>query len=253
MIPTGARLFFAYALFALLGAWAYGLATGGDPLGVVSLGYKGGVGEYLGYSILVALSVVSLAAGTILAVIRDADPQPVGEADAVPLAAAPDSPSIWPLVGAFGVVIALLGLAADPLLFVVGCVLVAITIVEWAVAVWADRATGDPQVNRRIRNRVMAPIEIPVGAVLVIAFVVIGLSRLFLSLSPIGAVVAGTIAASLVLVAAILVVSRHDGGRVLVTALLLVGGLSVLAAGVVGVAVGEREFHEPHAEEEHAE
>ena len=39
-------------------------------------------------------------------------------------------------------------------------------IIEWAVQAWADRATGDPEVNRTIRNRLMYPIEIPVGAVL---------------------------------------------------------------------------------------
>ena len=46
MVGTGSRLFFALAAIGLLGAAAFGLASGGDPVGVMSLGYKGGVGEH---------------------------------------------------------------------------------------------------------------------------------------------------------------------------------------------------------------
>ena len=35
--------------------------------------------------------------------------------------------------------------------------LLAVVVVEWTVQVWADRATGDPEVNRAIRNRLMYP------------------------------------------------------------------------------------------------
>ena len=38
--------------------------------------------------------------------------------------------------------------------------------IEWTMQAWSDRATGDPAVNREIRNRVMLPIEVPVAGAL---------------------------------------------------------------------------------------
>ena len=104
--------------------------------------------------------------------LRDADPDATAAlqaSDVLPEVAPPASASPWPMVGAFGLVVTALGLVVGPGLFVLGLVLLAVTAIEWAVQVWADRATGDPEVNRAIRNRLMAPLEIPVGAVLVIA------------------------------------------------------------------------------------
>ena len=60
MVGTGSRLFFALAAIGLLGAVAFGLASGGDPVGVVSLGYKGGVGEHFSYALLTAFGVTAL-------------------------------------------------------------------------------------------------------------------------------------------------------------------------------------------------
>ena len=42
----------------------------------ISAGYKGGVGEHLGYGILLAASVASLFAGFCTTAFRDADPEP---------------------------------------------------------------------------------------------------------------------------------------------------------------------------------
>ncbi len=36
MLTTGSKLFFGVAAAALVGAWIYGLSTGGDPVGVLS-------------------------------------------------------------------------------------------------------------------------------------------------------------------------------------------------------------------------
>ena len=184
MVGTGSRLFFAYTVLALLGAAVYGLASGGDVVGVLTLGYKGGVGEHFGYSVLVLLGASTLVLGLFSVVLRDADPDATAAlqaSDVLPEVAPPASASPWPLVGAFGLVVTALGLVVGAGLFVLGLVLLAVTAVEWAVQVWADRATGDPEVNRAIRNRLMAPLEIPVGAVLVILFVVLGISRVLLA------------------------------------------------------------------------
>jgi hypothetical protein len=243
MVGTGARLYLALGAISLLAALVYGVASEGDPMGVLSAGYKGGVGEHFGYAVLLTAGVVALVVGVIMIALRDADPVPVS-ADAVPEVMAPASASPWPMVGAFGAVVLLLGLVVNWLLFTLGVILLVVTIVEWTVAAWADRATGDPDVNRTIRNRMMAPVEIPVGAALVIAFIVIGVSRVLLAVSATTAWVLGSILAIVIISAAVIVATRPGGTRKLVVALLVLGGLAVLGGGIAGVAAGSREVHE---------
>ncbi|MET1049497.1 MAG: hypothetical protein ABWZ55_07690, partial [Acidimicrobiales bacterium] len=70
MVGTGSRLFFAYAVVGFLAAAVYGVASGGDVLGVVSVGYKGGVGEHFGYSVLTLLGFTALVLGIVTVVLR---------------------------------------------------------------------------------------------------------------------------------------------------------------------------------------
>ena len=250
MVGTGSRLFFALAALGLLGAGAYGLASGGDPLGVISMGYKGGVGEHLGYTVLVVLALTSLVLGTIGVVLGDVDPAATAAAtDDLPEVPAPTSASPWPIVGAVGLVVTALGLVVGAGFFALGVVILAVTAVEWAVKVWADRSTGDPEVNLAIRNRLMAPIEIPLGAILVIAFLVLGMSRVFIAVSATTAVVLGSVLATLIVLGAVVVLTRPKQSSTVATALLLVGALAVIGGGIAGVAAGEREFH--HEEPAH--
>jgi hypothetical protein len=244
MVGTGTRLFFALAAIALLGAGAYGVATGGDPLGVASVGYKGGVGEHFGYAVLTLVGVSSLFVGIFSAAVRDLDPTAAAPADAVAEVPAPASSSPWPLVAAFGGMVLVLGLVVGASLFVLGVIVLVVATIEWAVKVWSDRATGDPAVNLAIRNRLMAPIEIPIGAALVIVFLVLGISRALLAVSPITAVVIGSVAATLIVAGALLVLGRSRQSSRVATLLLVLGGLAVIAGGIAGVAAGEREFHE---------
>lgn len=252
MVGTGSRLFFALATIGLLGAVAFGLASGGDPVGVLSLGYKGGVGEHFSYALLTAFGVTALGLGLVSAAIRDADPDATAAlvgVEALPEVPAPNSASPWPVVGALGLVITALGLVVGAGYFFFGLVVLAVTTVEWAVKVWADRATGDPEANLAIRNRLMAPFEIPVAAVIVIAFLVLGLSRVFLAVSSTGAWIIGTLVAFLIVLGAVVVLTRPQQTKRLATALLLILTLAVLGGGIAGVVAGEREFH--HEEPAH--
>jgi hypothetical protein len=251
MVGTGSRLFFALAALGLLGAGLYGVASGGDPVGVLSMGGKGGVGGHFGYAVLSLFGLTALGWGVVTVVIRDADPVlvAVGAGEPILPEPAPASASPWPMVGAMGMVISALGLVLGSLMFVVGLVLLAITAVEWTVKAWSDRATGDPEVNLAIRNRLMAPIEIPIAAALVIGFVVVGLSRVFLAVSAIAAVWIAVAAASVIFGCALLVLARPKQSTKLATALLLIGAIAVIAGGIAGVAAGSREFH--HEEPAH--
>ena len=42
---------------------AYGWTTGGNGLGPVSVGYKGGVGDHFGYTVLFVAAVISFGLG----------------------------------------------------------------------------------------------------------------------------------------------------------------------------------------------
>ena len=55
MITTGSKFFYALAGVLLVAAVVYGYSTGGGEVGPLSLGYKGGVGDHLGYGILESL------------------------------------------------------------------------------------------------------------------------------------------------------------------------------------------------------
>ena len=251
MVTTASKFFFAGAVAALAAAVAYGLGTDGDVVGVLTLGLKGPVGELAGYSVLVGLAAALLALGTASSVLRDADPEvqaAVARLESLPAAVAPTHVSYWPVLGALSAVVAAIGLVASPVLFVIGALGVLLVLLEWMVAAWAERATGDSRVNREIRNRLMYPLEIPVLGALGILVLVVSISRVLLTVSRIGSSVVAIVVAAVVLAFAFLLAYRPKISKDLVAGLLVVAALAVVAGGIVGAANGTREF-EHDAEE----
>ena len=247
MITTGSKWFFGLGLVSLVLAVAYGWTTGGNGVGPLTMGYRGGVGDHLGYGLLVAAGFISLFLGSVSLAVRDADAEAVVQvagSEAVP-AAIPASPSYWPAVTAFGVALVIVGLVASPVLFVFGLVALGIVLVEWAVQTWADRATGDPATNRQIRNHLMNPIEFPAAGLLAIGVVVAAFSRIFLTLSADAAVWVGIGMATVIIVAGFFFASRPRLSRNMIVAVLLVAAVAVIGVGIGGAVRGEREFHEP--------
>ena len=255
MTPKGTKFLFGLSAFGFSAALVYGLGTGGDLIGVISAGYSGGVGEHAGYAILVALGVVAGALGVMMAAFRDADPASVAQiavTESLPPAEPPAGMSYWPVIASFGVAILAVGAVVGPGLFLLGGVVLVAATFEWTVRAWSDRATGDPEVNRSIRNRLMYPIEIPAIALLVIGGVALGFSRVFLALPQEGATIAAMVAAIVVFGGAAVLATRPKINPSVVSGILLAGGLAVLVAGVVGAGAGERDFEEhggEHTEE----
>ncbi len=250
MITTGSKWFFGLGFVTLVLAAAYGWTTGGNGLGPLTVGYKGAVGDHFGYGVLVSAAVVSLVLGLVASASRDAEAVSVAQVagtDTVP-PVTPAGASYWPPIAAFGAALVVVGLVAEPLMFVFGLIVLGIVLVEWAAQAWADRATGDAETNRRIRNRLMNPIEYPAAGVLALAVLAVAFSRVFLALSPDVAVWIALVASVVIVGAGFLIASRPKISSNVVVGLLVVGALVVIGIGVGGAVAGTREFHE-HEEE----
>jgi hypothetical protein len=250
VITTGSKWFFGLGFVSLVLAVAYGWTTGGNGLGPVTMGYKGGVGDHFGYGVLVAAGFISLFLGAMSLAVRDAEAlaeAQVAGTETVP-AAIPAAPSYWPAVSAFGVALVVIGLVASPVLFVIGLVALGVVLVEWTVQAWADHATGDPATNRQLRNRLMNPIEFPAAGVLAIGVFVAAFSRLFLALSADAAVWVGIGITGLIIVLGFFFASRPRISANVIVGVLLFAALVAIGLGIGGAVSGEREFHEPGAE-----
>ncbi|MBN2623485.1 MAG: hypothetical protein JXA83_08960 [Acidimicrobiales bacterium] len=253
MITTGSKWFFGLGFVSLVLAAAYGWTTGGNGLGPLTAGYKGGVGDHFGYGILLAAAVISIFLGAVATAARDADAEVVAQVagtDTVP-PVTPAGASYWPPVAGFGAALIVIGLVSEPLLFVFGLIVVGIVLVEWAVQAWADRATGDPETNRRIRNRLMNPIEYPAAGALALAVVALAFAQVFLALSAEVAVWVALAAAVVIVAAGFLIASRPRISSNVVVGVLVVGALIVIGLGVAGGVAGTREFHEHEEESDH--
>lgn len=253
MFTWGAKFLFGVSVAAFLSAVAFGLITGGDPVGVVSLGYKGGLGEHTGYTILMSVSVAALLLGIASVVSRDGDAE-----DMAALAGSERAVLVRPPVGlslvspltAFGIGSLAVGLAVSDAFLYLGIAVLFIVAIEWVVQAWSERATGDDEINAVIRNRILGPIEVPMLGLLAIFVVVLGLSRILLAVSEVGSVVIAVVAAAFIFGSAVLI-SKARAPRAIISAIVTFGAVAVLAGGIVGAAVGERDFH--HGEEEHSE
>lgn len=252
MITTGTRWFLGLGLVSYLLAVVYGWTTGGNGLGPLSLGYKGGVGEHMGYGMLMGVAVSGVFLGLVMSATRDnsarAEAQVAGVEQLPPVR--PAGVSYWPPLAGFGVALGLIGLVTEPLLFIVGLVIVGAVLVEWTVQAWADNATGDQDTNRRLRNRLMNPLEVPVFGALAVGLVLITISRVLLAVSELGSVVVAVVLSAVVLFVGALIAALPKLKANLLVGVVVLAAVLAIAAGVVGGLSGERDFHSITTEEE---
>lgn len=249
MLTWGSKYLLALSGAALFGAVVYGLVTGGDAIGVISVGYKGGVGAHLGYTILLFTCLVSLGLAMVSIVTRDGDADAMAEKAGVStVPALPTlSPVFWPPITAFGVACVIIGLAMNKLFFLVGLLVLIVMVVEWLITAWSDRASGDAAVNASIRARVLGPIEVPMLGLLIFGVIALAGSRVFLTVSATAAVVIGAIATTLIFGFAVLM-SKRDLPRSLVSLVMVFGALAILGGGIFSAQNGIRDFEHHDAE-----
>jgi len=261
MFTPGFRLFFGLFGFLLVAAFVSGVSTElqvgnsiGDNIsangwvsilsGPLTIGWKGAVGNHLGYAVLLSGAVAAGFLALVLIAFRDADAEAVAEvahADSVPLTRAPSGTNYAPIVVALALALIGVGWLVNTTYFYAGAVVLGLAALTWTVRAWAERATGDDEVNQQIYHRLIDPLRVPIGASLLIAFVVFGLSRLILAAPSKAAssVIFG--GAAVLFFGGVLVVAfRPRLSRTVIVVLLAIGGLAVLAGGIYGIVKGER-------------
>jgi hypothetical protein len=251
MVTTGAKYFLGLSGLAIVAAIVYGWSTNGGETGALTFGLYGGVGDHTGYTVLFFAAAVDLFLGGMIVAFRDADADAVSEVaalDEVPEVVAPTTPSYWPILGAVALTCAVLGLVVSNLLFLFGVIVGLVVLIEWMVAAWADRATGDPEVNRRIRNRIMNPIEVPLFGAIGIVALVLCVSRVLLAVGEKASYIVAIIFAALILATASAFAAAPKAGRTIVAVLCVLGALGVIAGGVIGAAEGSRTFEQHESE-----
>jgi hypothetical protein len=216
-------------------------------VGPITLGWKGPVGNHVGYLIWVAVAAAAAFLAALLIAFRDADPEAEAEAvhtETVPLTRAPAGANYWPIIGAFGVGMMAIGWVANNAVLIAGIGLLVVTAVVWTFRAWADRATGDDQVNYEIYHRFLDPMRIPVLSILGIGIVVFGISRILLAVSREAAIAVflGTFVFLGLLF--VLLAFLPKASKAVFTGLFVLLGAGFLIGGVVAAVHGEREFHE---------
>jgi hypothetical protein len=112
----------------------------------------------------------------------------------------------------------------------------------WTLRTWAERATGDDHTNAELYHRFIDPFRVPVVSLLVIAVVVIGFSRVLLAASKIASVWIFGLVSLLFFLVAILLALKPSVARWVTTAVVVIGAIAIIAAGIAGAVIGEREI-----------
>lgn len=261
MITTGAKFYFGLGFLLLVAAVLYGWTSGGvdwglfpghlgdlyfEMLGALTLGYKGAVGDHLGYGVLLGGAAASTTIGSFMVAFRDADDKPLAEVAGLPTAPPlqpVSSSNVWATIGAFAVAVIAVGVATSGWFIIAGAVLLTIAALEWSMYAWADRATGDAAVNASLRNKIMNPIEVPLFGAIVALFIAVSISRLFLTVPKLSATWLFLGIAALIFVTAIALAAAPKVPKAAVRGLLAIAAIAVLAIGIAGAVSGPREFH----------
>jgi len=230
MITTGSKLLIGATVLATLSAIAYGIAQDG-VMGTVGLGSA-------------AVALAFLAAMNMF--LHDsnvaADSESIGTSSAaVP---APER-SVWPLVLAFGAVVIVVGLVSYQAIFIIGVVAVLAAGAQWTVQAWSEGASADRAFNAEVRGRISNTLEFPMLGAIGVGIVVYAFSRIMLWLSKTNTVVAFSVLAFVVLIAAFLFAYRPSIKTGAIGAVCSLAVIGIVAGGAAAGIDGQRNIH-PH-------
>jgi plastocyanin len=232
---TAAKLLFAMAAIAV------GLAVG----------LQIAVGDLAGFVVLMGIFVAAALAGLALTGSGIANRAPRFGADAPPVEMVavdptmPSRPSLWPLVAAVAVGLLAVGLAVGRTLVTIGVVAALIAAVGWLAQDWREDPAFTPREGAKLGDRLIAPFGLPALALVLIAIIVISVSRVLLAVPKDASIAIAGCMAVLLLVAFFFLASRPRiarGGMIFLSGFAVV---SLVAAGSVSAAAGYRTFEHP--------
>jgi hypothetical protein len=220
----GSKSFFGMSAFCFMAAVVYAFA-GSDIAGFTLL--------LLADAALVGLGMAALA-GT-------------GGADRFALAqseqSSADHPTIAPFLGAVGLGFTALSIALGAPALAAGAVVATLAAFMWFGAAWRSHPDMVAAMRPRIADRFNLPILMPVAVIGIIAITAISISRSLLATSKTGSwILAGAI--GVVIFGALMIWAWKPANKVISQFLVIVAVIAVVTLAVLGLAAGERSFHE---------
>ncbi len=234
MITTGSKYCFGIAGLGSLGALIYMILINPSDVGVLAL-----------LGIAIAMSIV----GGVTQFTGDFDADTVS--DAITVSASAPANSMWPLLLALGGVLLLVGMTTNPIIFLLGIVVIVAAGIEWALQSWAERASEDSAFNRFVRERALTSLELPLLAGGAVAVIAIAFSRIMLAVSPENGAIIFIVVATAVLAVGFLIAVKTNLKKTSITAVCVLGAVALLVSGGIAGQSGNREQLVSAAAEEH--
>ncbi len=233
MFTTGSKLFLGGTVLSLVSTIVYAVTTGDGQ------GWAGTIG-------LVSVTLAFAFLTGINYYVKDGNVPSMQQGATTTSAAAqpPVGRSMWPMLGALGAALVVVGADTAPLVFKMGIVVLLATLVEWLVQAWSERASGDAQYNAGLRKRLLHPIEFPVLAAVGLAVLAYSFSRIMLWIDKSGGPVVFVVAGALVLAGGFIFASRPNLKKSVIAGVCAVGALGIVSAGAVAAIDGQRKIHE---------
>ncbi len=222
MFSTGSKYFFGISVLGAVSFAVYMLLIGESAIGATAL-----FGLVAATGLLTALVLFT----------RDGD---AGEEGVAASTAAPTQ-SMWPLIGAIGAAVLLVGTITSAVVTLLGIVVLLAALVEWTVLSWSERASSDSSYNASLRKRLLNPIEFPVLAAVGLGVVIFSFSRVTLAVDKSVGATAFIVVGALVLAAGVLFSLRPNLKRGIVIGVCVIGAVALVASGIAGLGVGVRE------------
>lgn len=215
--------------------------------GACALVYMAAVGDRSGWVLLLIAGCAFLVAA-LAGLAGDVDDRAIAssDGDATEVAVTPDAagqPSVWPLAAAVAATAFAVSLAYGAVVFTLAAVLAAVALGGWFARVWREHPTFTPKVARRLDDRLVAPVLLPVGTFLVVLFIGAGISRVLLAVNADMAALIAIVVAIVLIAGLYLIAARPNLSSSALTLIGVVALAALLAGGVAGAAKGERAFH----------
>ncbi|MGD9701862.1 MAG: hypothetical protein AB7Q42_18705 [Acidimicrobiia bacterium] len=238
MLTTGSKLFLGLSGLALVAFVVYGATQDFGALGSVGLLF---------------LFVVLAGLGAFTLYTRDANVSSMDDVQVRTSAAAaePVGASAWPFAGALGGVLLVIGVITDARWFVAGIAVVIAVTAEWMIQGWAERASGDQAFNADVRKRVLHPLELPIAGAVALVLLIFGFSRMMLALPRDAGPPIFVAAAGIITVFGAILARTSRVRKGVIAGICAIGGVAVLAGGIAGAVVGERDQLTEAQEEDH--